>query len=397
MPPRRRPDGTLLVECRAARPGIYEYRTADGKVRREFVPAETLRDSAGGLARLAVTLHHPDGDVTPDNVKELGVGDTDGEVVLEDDGFVRVKMAVRDRDAIRSIESGSTREVSPGYAVLLDETPGEHPEFGRYDAVQKARRYNHLALVDMARGGHDCRLRLDGAAVMTEPLPGGGTLAASRRTDKEPRMNPRIATLLALLGVTARVDSDDAGLDQAIEGVKNLAKARTDADKAAEEAAGKAKSDADKELEKLKEDNEKLKAENDKLKADMEAFKAEEKKKADAAERAELLKVASAFKVDGADKLELPALRQAIASAFMGKAMRSDATDAYITAAVDMAKARLQEGGGREDGRRAWEGLGEPRRQDDDDDKDRRRTDDDGRDPWTKQQDAAFRAGRGDK
>lgn len=196
-------------------------------------------------------------------------------------------------------------------------------------------------------------------------------------------MNPRIATLLALLGSTARVDSDDAGLDQAIEAAKGLQKARTDAD----EAAKKAEDAKGEELQKLKDQLEAMTAERDKLKTDIDEMKAEQKKKADEAERSSLLGLATALKVDGADKLDLSDLRQAIAKAHL-PTLRADASDAYIAAVIDMAKTSLQRPEGREDGRRAWEGLRKPERRD---------GDDDGADPWTKQQDAAFRAGRGDK
>lgn len=410
----RLPDGTLLVEGVAVRPGIYEYRTTGGRTIRELVPRSTILDSAAGLARAPVTLHHPDEDVRPENWDRYAVGDTDGEtVIVEDTGFQRVKVAVRRKDAIQAVDSGSVVELSPGYDALVDPTPGEDPEFGAYDAVQRARRYNHLALVDLARGGHECRLRVDGAAVMVAPLgtapakppgPAKGTNSAGEaRTDvQEARVNPRIATLLGLLGIAARVDTDDAALDQALEAVRSLQKARQDAEKKAEDEESELKELQD-ELEELKgakDELEKMTAERDKLRDELKELqdeigkmREEEQKKADAAERAELLKLASQLRVDRADSLDLAGLRKAVAAAFMGGAMRKDASDAYISAALDMARDRLRpDPDGRAAGSAAW--RADQAEEEGEENKDER---EDGLDPWSKQMDAAFRAGRGER
>jgi hypothetical protein len=376
--PHVRADGTLLVEGFAAKAGVMEYRTRDGKVFRELVPEETLRASAHGLGRATVTLHHPDGDVTPENVGDLGVGDTDGEVRVEDGGYVRVRLAVRRSDAIRSIRSGKTVELSPGYLVRLDPTPGEHPVHGRYDAVQVERRYNHLALVDVARGGHDVRLRADSAAVMVDPI------AAAGRTTSTPeaRMNAKLARILALLGVTAHVDNDDAAIDQITATVEGAAKARKDAD---DKAAADLKTAQDALAAKTAE-LDASKAENERLKADAQA-------KADAAEVAELLPVATVLKVDGADKLALPELRKAVARAHLGKDLRADAGDAYVAALVDLAKTAVAErGAGRADGAKVWTDLTPPAAKNDAKDETPPAT---RADSWTRNQNEAFKANKG--
>lgn len=383
--PVRRPDGTLLVEAFAVRPGIYEYRDGAGNVTRELVPLQTITDSAVGLARAPVTLRHPGEDVTPDNVQKYGVGDTDGETVIADNGYQRVKLAIRRRDAVDEVESGRMVEVSPGYKVRLDRTPGTDPVFGEYDAVQSAREYNHLAIVDRARGGPDIRLRADCAVQVTERR----NDAASTRTDGAPM---RFATLLALLGVTARVDSDEGALDLACNAVRKLKSDAEEAEKAAEEAKDEKASLKD-EFEELKKENEQLKASNDKLKADMEKLEKDNKDAADAAARKDLLALAGKLQVDGADKLELPALRLAVAKAHMGNALRADAGDAYIDAVLDMARTAVGDGSGRDDGKRAWGNHGGTRTQKRDDAKDdppKSRAD-----AWHEQQQAAFQAGRG--
>ena len=164
------PAGALLVEGFAARPGIYVYMNADGTTRRELVPRDALwsADSILTLGRAPLTLDHPGDLVTEDNVGSLSVGDVSGEIIEGPGGFVRVKLAVRTREAKDALQSGKV-ELSPGYLVTLDETAGTDPEFGDYDAVQTGRDYNHLAIVDRARGGTQMRVAMD-SAQMIDPI-----------------------------------------------------------------------------------------------------------------------------------------------------------------------------------------------------------------------------------
>jgi len=334
-----RPDGTLLVEGFAAREGVLEYRRADGSIRREMVPAQTLLDSAATLGRAPVTLEHPSVDVTPDNVGTLGVGDVDGEVRLESGGFVRVKLAVRRRDAIQAAKDNRKRELSPGYRVRLDETPGVDPVHGAYDAVQVERTYNHLAIVERARGGAEVRFRADSVAVDSISTP------AKRGT-----MNPGFVTLLSVLGITQRFDSDEA----ALYAVNDTLTKRNDAAAAitADRDACKARADSAE----AQRDTEKARA--DKATADLEALRAAEKARTDAAELATLQSLAKAMQVDPGT-LAAPALKRAIAKAHLGTEPKADASDAYLDAVVDLASASRKDG--RKAGNDAWAGTGTPR------------------------------------
>lgn len=342
---RRRPDGTLLLEGYAAREGVLEYRNADGTIRRELVPAATLAASASGLARLPVTLEHPRGDVTPDNVAKLGVGDTDGEVRVEDGGYTRVRMAVRRRDAIDAIGAGK-RELSPGYKVRLDESPGVHPEHGRYDAVQVERTYNHLAIVDSARGGRTIAVRAD-AAVATTVIdnPSGA------RSPIEATVNPRFLRLLALLGLTSRVDSDDAAIDaasDALQARKDSAE-RADTEREAKLATERAAAATALATATARGDTEKARA--DRAEADLATMKAAEAKRVDAATRLELEAVAGTLGIaDAKAHADTKALKRAIAGKHLGSEVKADAEDAYIDALVDLAR---KDGAARSDGRKA--------------------------------------------
>lgn len=340
-----REDGTLLVEGMAAREGVYEYRTPRGTVR-ELVTLEALQGDATGLARRVVTLDHPDPTtypkgVTPENVDKLGVGDTDGEVVVGDGGFTKVKIAVRRKDAIDAIRAG-TQELSPGYAVRLDRTPGTHPVHGRYDQRQVGRSYNHLAIVDRARGGREIRLRADSAVATTViSLPGSTGANPSGATPQGATVNPGFLRLLTLLGVTSRVDSDNAAIEACVGALDS--KARADQAEAGKLAAEKTRADTEK-------------ARADAAEAKLQAFKDAETARVDTAERADLETVAKTLGIDPTQHADGKSLRRAIASKHLGTEVKADESDDYVRAMVDLAKkaGSGKRSDGREAGRAAW-------------------------------------------
>jgi hypothetical protein len=174
--PERTPQGFLRADGLFGRAGIYEYREDNGTIRRELRPLEEVQspEALASFADASVTLGHPrraDGepeDVTAENVRKYEVGTVSGAARAEDDGAAG-SVTVKDKTAIKKIENG-TQELSPGYRIDLDEKPGADPRYaypgnpaGRYDAIQRKIRVNHLAIVERARGGSACRLRLDEA------------------------------------------------------------------------------------------------------------------------------------------------------------------------------------------------------------------------------------------
>lgn len=177
-------NGYLRIDGVVAHVGILEYMDDDGSVIREFVPEETLFDPASlqSLAGAPVTLQHPPVMVTSSNYKEYLQGSVNGMPKRDGDNLV-ASMVVIGKEALHAVEYDGVSELSPGYSVDLDETPGEW-QGQKYDRVQRNRRYNHQAIVDAARGGSVCSLRFDGANVpnnednsMTQiKLPGGGTV-----------------------------------------------------------------------------------------------------------------------------------------------------------------------------------------------------------------------------
>lgn len=170
--PERTSQGFLRVEGRVAKAGVYEYRREDGSVQLELRPEEEVF-SPRALASydgVPITLGHPrraDGqpeDVTAENVKRYEVGTVLG-AARRDGDYVVATLLIKDAAAIKRVEAGQ-QELSPGYRIRLDETPGVHPKYGKYHAVQRGYDINHQAVVDRARGGTDIRLRMDDAEMV---------------------------------------------------------------------------------------------------------------------------------------------------------------------------------------------------------------------------------------
>jgi hypothetical protein len=143
--------GWWRLDGTAALVGVLDYGSA-----KEFVPASTLAESAAGLIGLPLTVRHPgDGKL----LDAKSTRDYQGGSVVEakfDGERLRVKILLTDERAIAAVQSG-VNELSPGYDADVDKTSGEYNGM-RYDAIQTARKYNHLALVDRARGGREARL-----------------------------------------------------------------------------------------------------------------------------------------------------------------------------------------------------------------------------------------------
>jgi len=163
--PVRTEQGFLRLDGLVSRPGIYQYEDPKmpGGWRRELLPRDVAFDAAAlaGFEGAPVTINHV-AKVTPGNVKRFEVG-----TVLsarQDGDAVAATMVIKDADAIKAIEAGK-RKLSPGRAIQYDPTPGNDPEFGRYDGIQRLTKVNHLAIVDIARGGEQMQLRMDGIDV----------------------------------------------------------------------------------------------------------------------------------------------------------------------------------------------------------------------------------------
>lgn len=154
-------DGYLEDTPVVGRVGILTYRNPDGSVRREFRSPEEVfnADSLASFKGKPITLGHP-GLVSAKNAKKHQIG-TMMDAARQDGDNVKVPIIVHADEAINRATSGKTRQLSLGYRLDLDETPGEW-NGQPYDAVQRNIRINHLALVSKARAGDVATLNLDG-------------------------------------------------------------------------------------------------------------------------------------------------------------------------------------------------------------------------------------------
>ncbi|MGA1785130.1 MAG: DUF2213 domain-containing protein, partial [Pontimonas sp.] len=127
------PEGYLRVWCRAARSGTQLYRRADGSQVREYRPPEEVSnpDSLSTFGMKPATWGHPPVLLDSANTKQYQVGYS-GSQVRYNDGFVEVALVVTDQDAIEKIKRKDATEVSAGYKVDFDPTPGITPEGEEY-------------------------------------------------------------------------------------------------------------------------------------------------------------------------------------------------------------------------------------------------------------------------
>lgn len=173
---RRTRDGYLAVNARVARAGNvqqylgYEVGKPEMAVVNVYRPAEEVfnKDTLASFAHRPVTLGHPSTAVTADTWSDVAKGWSDGEVAREGE-FVRISMLLADAGAIKAVEDG-TRQISMGYDCELDWTAGVTADGQAYDARQTRIRSNHVAIVELARGGPELRIgdsaHQSGAAVI---------------------------------------------------------------------------------------------------------------------------------------------------------------------------------------------------------------------------------------
>lgn len=197
-------DRPILTSC-----GIFEYMD-NGKVRRELrLPEDVFSpDSLSSYLGKPVVLTHDAGLIDKDNVADNQIGTilSKGERSGDD---VKAEIIIHDTDAMKS---AGLKELSLGYNLDLDETPGVW-NGQRYDAVQKNIRINHLALVREARAGEQARLNLDGRAEKTI-LTGGKNM-----TKKNTKRTSRVDAILS-----------DEEFEKAVEEYKKKRAEKTDAE-----------------------------------------------------------------------------------------------------------------------------------------------------------------------
>lgn len=302
----RTDEGYLIDTPIVGRAGVQLYKNADGTIRRELRPPEEVfhADSLKSFAGKPVTDEHPGEPVTAKNAKRLSVGTMQGEGKQDGDNVV-APIIIHDGEMIDKVMKGGKRELSLGYKVDLEETPGVW-NGQEYDAIQRNIRVNHLAIVPRGRAGN-ARLNLDRHD------------AVSFNPQEENAMPENLSRI--------RLDS---GLEYqaAPEVVVEVEKLRSD------------KAELTTHVDELQKQLDTVAAERDTLKsqvqsADKVRSDALEAARAEVKARAELDKVAETFKVDGAGKTDREVKELVI------KSVRTDAdltgkSDDYVNAAFDL-------------------------------------------------------------
>ena len=161
--------------------GIFEYTNPDGTIRRELrLPEEVFKEeSLQSYKGKPIIITHDAGLITKDNVHDNAVG------TILSEGYrsgndVRAEIIIHDTDEMKL---AGLKELSLGYNLDLDETPGEW-NGQPYDAVQRNIVINHLALVLEARAGEQARLNIDSRDRKTK---GAKSMSANPKTKKARR------------------------------------------------------------------------------------------------------------------------------------------------------------------------------------------------------------------
>lgn len=154
-------EGFLKADAVVTRTGVFEYLNKDGSIRYELRhPDDVLKsDSLETLKMIPVTNGHPSTLVNSENAKQLAVGQT-GETIVSDAPYIISSLKITDRDTISDVKSGRRKELSLGYLVDLVQEDGVY-NGQPYTHKQTNIRYNHLAVVEVARAGSAARINLD--------------------------------------------------------------------------------------------------------------------------------------------------------------------------------------------------------------------------------------------
>ena len=139
------------------RTGVFIYRNHDGSERREYRPPEEVfnADSLAAYAGIPITKGHP-GKVTSANAANHTIGTVLTPARQDGDNLI-ADIVIHNVEAVNA----GNKELSVGYELDLDETPGIAPNGERYDAIQRNIKPNHLAIVSRGRAGN-ARLNMDG-------------------------------------------------------------------------------------------------------------------------------------------------------------------------------------------------------------------------------------------
>lgn len=335
-------EGYLKVWAKAARTGTQAYTRADGSRVLEYRPPSEVSDpdSLNTFGMKPATWGHPPSLLNTENTKQYQIGYT-GSQVRYNDGFVEVAIVLTDKDSIEKVKRGDAREVSAGYRVDFDPTPGETPEGEKYVGVQRKIRVNHIAVVPRGRAGSEVRLLMD-------RMDAADAVSTSEQTPQptQPQLSKPMASI-TLDGLELDLPVEAAS---AIQSHLREVQRRLDASEAERTSLSERCDSLSAEIENLAYEKEQADEANSQLQARIDEAPTEQR--LDQAQIDELVAkrldtlrhLAPAFeedfKFDGIDDEAL--FRQAFTN-LTGSEPREDAEPAYINGVVDGLLSRLDE------------------------------------------------------
>lgn len=184
-------EGYLVDHPVVTRCGIFEYSDPDseGGIRRELrLPEEVFSEkSLASYEGKPIIITHDAVEIDKDNVHEEQIG-TILSKGYRDGNRVRCKIVIHNTDALKQC---GLRELSLGYSLNLDKTSGVY-HGQEYDAIQRDIEVNHLALVGEARAGERARLNIDHKDTKTKKyLKGGPMMLGTRKGTKKVQSKKR--------------------------------------------------------------------------------------------------------------------------------------------------------------------------------------------------------------
>jgi hypothetical protein len=366
LPFTRTAEGFLTGRAIVTSIGVFAYRNADGSISRELrLPEEVFNsDSLASMKLKPVTNEHPAEKVTPANTQKLAVGSLGSLVTtttqektwdgytppekLTDGLHVAIDMTINQEAAIEDVLNGK-RSLSMGYECEMEKVGEGATWLGMaYDSIQRNIRYNHCAIVDVARAGDAARIWLDGKdwkagdalgihldsgdAIRVDIKPSGETGGQANQEDRT--MKYRLDNgmeydapegfVQAYVSMKEKVDSAD----------KALAKERED------HKAALSKLEAERDTAKDRAD--KAEAEAKKAKEDAAAAISPDRVKAAVKEMAALYDAADRAGVEVKDDMADLDIKKAVITAVFPKADLKDKDAAYISARYDSALEMLE-------------------------------------------------------
>lgn len=365
-------DHPIVTTC-----GVFEYKNPDGSTRRELrLPEDVFsEESLKSYKGKPIIITHDAGEVSKDNVRREQIGTIMSEGYRDGDN-VRCEIIIHDTNALKRC---GLKELSLGYSLDTEETPGVW-EGEKYDCIQRNIEINHLALVGEARAGDSARLNIDGKDDDKIILKGGKVVmyepnTSGRRTDSGEELTPEemeAAIALFMAQKAAGEATEGAGTDgdetPPAEEKPPVERVRDNMDRRCSDGANMAPEDI---IAEQKADLETLLAEIDKLLAsrDMSGDEGDgpsveppqaitgDPGNADGdgcaeggkgvnmdsvdqrfMERLDICRMADRLNLDGVESLSVTEGRKRIIKAVNPKMNLDGKSDAYISAAYDIAK-----------------------------------------------------------